>query len=174
MFAVAADLLTLSRLIAAGILVWLGFQGADTLSTAIVVGVVAWMTDQLDGWAARRAKSPTRMAPFDFLIDSILYAGTLAYLTLAGFLPAVPVLVFSLIAVVAALVFRHKAVDLLSVRLIDLASVVVISGRRPPAALFLIIWLLVSAFVYRRRLAERVPRWFSDLARCAGFRGSAR
>ena len=41
MLAVAADLLTFSRLIAAGIMLWLGLQGPQTLPWAILVAVLA-------------------------------------------------------------------------------------------------------------------------------------
>ena len=98
MLAVAADLLTFSRLIAAGIMLWLGLQGPQTLRWAILVAVLAWTTDQLDGWAARRANSPTHLAPADFAIDTVLYAATLGYLVLAGFVPAAPAIAFVVLA----------------------------------------------------------------------------
>jgi hypothetical protein len=164
MLAVTADLLTFSRLIAAGILVWLGFQGPLSLPMAILVSVLAWTTDQLDGWAARRATTPTHLAPADFAIDRVLYASTLAYLVLAGYLPIEPVAVFVLLAVVFSLVYRRKAVDVLCVRLIDLLCAVVIFKHRPLIGGLLAAWLAVLAVIYRRRLAERAPRWFMELA----------
>ena len=43
---------------------------------------------ELDGWFARRSPTPTRLKDSDFYVDLIFYAGILAYLTLARFLPA--------------------------------------------------------------------------------------
>ena len=53
MNALIADLLTFSRILAAGILVWLGLtEGASALPAAVLVVVLGWTTDQLDGWFA--------------------------------------------------------------------------------------------------------------------------
>jgi len=164
MLAFTADVLTCSRLLAAALLVWLGTRGATSLRTAVLVGVVAWTTDQLDGWAARRSATPTRLAPYDFVIDTTLYAATLAYLTLAGFLPAAPVLAFGMLALAGWLIFRHKVVGVLFVRVVDLAALVVIFEHEPKIGGLLVVWLVILAIGYRRRLLERLPRWFSELA----------
>jgi hypothetical protein len=172
--AVTADLLTFSRLIAAGILVWLGLQGPQTLPVAIAVSVLAWSTDQLDGWAARRATSPTRLAPADFAIDRVLYGATLAYLVLAGYVPAGPAAVFVVAALSLSVIYRRKAVDVLAVRLIDLLCAVIIFQHKPLIGCLLIVWLAILVVIYRRRVAQRVPQWFVELARLAGlkWRGS--
>ncbi len=164
MLAFTADVLTCSRLIAAALLVWLGTRGAPSLRMAVLVGVAAWTTDQLDGWAARRSASPTRLAPYDFVIDTTLYAATLAYLTLAGFLPTGPVLAFGALALAGWLAFRHKVIGVLFVRVVDLAAVVVVFEHEPKIGGLLILWLVVLAIGYRRRLMERLPRWFNELA----------
>ena len=174
MFAVMADLLTLSRLIAAGILFWLGLQGPQTLTLAIVVCVLGWTTDQLDGWAARRATTPTRLGAADFVIDAVLYAATLAYLALTGYLPRIPVMAFVCVALAASLAFRRKAVAIVFVRLIDLACFVIIFRYRPLAGGLLLLWLALTAVIYRRRLAERVPPWVRELIQLAGLRRSHR
>lgn len=166
--ALAADLLTFSRLIAAAFLIWLGTQGASSLRVAIVVGVTAWTTDQIDGWAARRARRggrATRLAPYDFAIDTVLYAGTLAYLVLAGFVPSLPAAIFAALALALGLAFRRKAVQILCVRMIDLAVAVVIFRHEPVAGWLLLGWLAVLTVLYRRRIAKRVPRWLAELAR---------
>ncbi len=169
MVAFTADLLTFSRLIAAGVLAWLGTQGEGSLPTAVGVGVSAWATDMLDGWAARHASTPTRLAPYDFAIDTALYGGTLAYLTLAGFLPRDPVLAFVAVSAAAGLAFRRKAVQIVFVRLIDLAAAVVVFTHEPVAGWLLVAWLAVMALIYRRRLAKRVPRFICELASLVGW-----
>ncbi len=164
MFAVAADLFTLARLIAAALLVWLGLQGPETLECAILVGVLGWTTDQLDGWAARHARSPTHLAPYDFAIDSVLYAATLAYLGLANFVPRPQVLAFAGLTLAAGLIFRRKAIVILCFRLIDLATIVVIFSHLPVTGYVLCAWLGALALLYRRRVVQRVPCWLAELA----------
>ena len=163
LFAIAADALTFSRLIAAGILLWLGAQGPGRLPIAILVGVLAWTTDQLDGWAARRASTPTRLASADFAIDTTLYACTLGYLTLAGFVPLAPALIFSGVAVAVSLIYRRKAIELLWLRMIDLACLIVIFSRLPVIGYILVIWLALLGVIYRKRILIRVPHWLAEL-----------
>lgn len=159
-----ADLLTLSRIAAAGVLIWLGrAAGASGLPAAALVTVLGWTTDQLDGWAARRAAAPTRLKDYDFQIDAIFYIGILAYLTLAGFLPFWPVVGFLAVGVVAWLLSRRKAVAILFLRIIDGACGVILLAHEPAIGLVILLWLAVLAFIYRRRLAERVPGWLKDL-----------
>jgi hypothetical protein len=173
--AVLADLLTLSRLVAAGILVWLGIAalapGTDNLLGAIAVCVAAWSTDQLDGWAARRADRPTRLAGIDFPIDSTLYLAILAYLTMAGYLTWLAAAIYVVLATLSSLIVRRKAFQLVWLRLIDVTCLVVVFTYRPRVAWFLLAWLVVLGLLYRNRLAERVPRWLSELGRIVDFRG---
>jgi phosphatidylglycerophosphate synthase len=172
MLAVAADLFTFSRLIAAGIMLWLGLQGPQTLPLAILVAVLAWTTDQLDGWAARRASRPTHLAPFDFAIDTTLYGATLAYLVLAGFVPRAPVVAFVALALVLTAIYRRKAVIVLCVRLIDLLCAVIIFKYVPLIGVLLAAWVAGLAVLYRRRVMERVPRWVAELAHLVNWDGT--
>ncbi len=110
--------------------------------------------------------SPTRLAPYDFVIDTTLYAATLAYLTLAGFLPTGPVLAFGALALAGWLAFRHKVIGVLFVRVVDLAAVVVVFEHEPKIGGLLILWLVVLAIGYRRRLMERLPRGSTSWRAC--------
>lgn len=164
MYALLADLLTLSRVIAAGLLIWLGLvHGASQLPMAVLVTVLAWTTDQLDGWAARRSSKPTRLGPYDFPIDAAFYLGILGYLVAAGFLPAAPALAFLVGASIAWLTTRRKAVGVLCLRLVDLFAAWVIFSQQPLLGVAVVGWLLILAVIYRQRLAERVPRWLNDI-----------
>jgi len=163
MSAFIADALTLSRLVAAAVLVWLGMLGPRTLDAALAVTVAAWTTDQLDGWFARRATTPTKLAPADFAIDTVLYGATLTYLTSAGF-----VSLQIAVAIVAAtallwLIYRRKAMVVVGVRAVDVASLVVVFKYRPWLGLALFGWLGLLGIIYRRRVVERLPRWLGEL-----------
>jgi phosphatidylglycerophosphate synthase len=164
MMAVLADVLTLSRIAAAGILIWLGIAvGAPGLPVAALVTVLGWTTDQLDGWVARHSAAPTYLKDYDFQVDVIFYIGILAYLATAHFLPSWLVLGFAAVGIVAWLLTRRKAVGIIFLRIIDGAYGVIILVNAPAIGLAMLVWLAVLAAIYRRRLAERVPRWFRDL-----------
>ena len=164
MYAMLADLLTLSRIAAAGVLAWLGFaRGKEALPAAVLVLVAAWTTDQLDGWAARRAGVPTRLGRYDFVFDLILYAGVLTYLTAAGFVPVGMAAAFVIVSAGALLLARRKAVLVLCLRLLDLAAAALLFTHQPRIGAVVLAWLAALALLYRRRLAERVPAWARDL-----------
>jgi phosphatidylglycerophosphate synthase len=164
MTATIADLLTLSRVVAAGILLWLGTTGgAAALPVAVLVTVLGWTTDQLDGWVARRSATPTRLKDWDFRIDVVFYAGILAYLVTARFLPAWLAAGFVALSSVAWLLTCRKAVVVLCLRIVDVACGVVIFTNMPIVGFMMLAWLALLAVIYRRRLAERVPKWCGDL-----------
>lgn len=172
MNALLADLLTLSRVAAAGILLWLGStRGASALSLAVLVVVLGWTTDQLDGWFARRSSTPTRLKDCDFQVDVIFYAGILAYVVLAHLLPVWAVAGFVVLACSAWLLTRRKAVVVLCLRIVDVVCGVIIFAYVPVVGLIVVAWLVAIAVIYRRRLAERVPKWYGDL--CGLWRGRA-
>ena len=164
MNALIADLLTLSRVVAAGVLLWLGLTGgASALPAAALVVVLGWTTDQLDGWFARRSPTPTRLKDSDFYVDLIFYAGILAYLALARFFPAWLVAGFVILGGAAWLLTRRKAVVVLCLRIIDVALRRHHLHESACRRLHVGRMAVVLAVVYRRRLAERVPRWWGDL-----------
>lgn len=172
MTALIADLLTFARVVAAGVLLWLGWTGgASAGRAAVLVVVLGWTTDQLDGWLARRSARPTRLKDYDFQVDVIFYAGILAYLALAHFVPVWLVAGFVTLGVAAWLLTRRKAVVVLWLRIVDGACGVIIFANDPAVGLILVAWLAVLGVVYRRRLAERVPQWCGDL--CDLWRGRA-
>ena len=117
----------------------------------------------------RRSPTPTRLKDSDFYVDLIFYAGILAYLTLARFFPAWLVAGFVILGGAAWLLTRRKAVVILCLRIIDVACGVIIFRNVPVIGFMLVVWAVVLAVVYRRRLAERVPRWWGDLRSCLAW-----
>jgi phosphatidylglycerophosphate synthase len=164
MYALIADLLTSARVLAAGVLVWLSLTGgASALPAAVLVIMLGWTTDQLDGWFARRSPTPTHLKACDFQVDVVFYVGILTYLATARFLPAWLVAGLVTLSIVAWLVTRRKAVGILFLRFIDVACGVVIFTYLPVAGFMMLAWLALLAVIYRRRLGERVPKWFGEV-----------
>lgn len=79
----AADLLTLARLISAPIMLWL--VSNRSLDAAVLLVVVAWWTDFLDGRLARKAHRETRLKDWDLRADAWLASAVGLGLGLAGY-----------------------------------------------------------------------------------------
>ena len=63
---------------------------ANAIELAAALLAVAWWSDFLDGRLARRTTVPTRLGPWDLLIDTMVGAGLLGGLVAAGTTEAVP------------------------------------------------------------------------------------
>jgi phosphatidylglycerophosphate synthase len=63
-----ADLLTLMRLAAAPALA--AAIAAGRLGLAAALLAAAWLTDALDGWAARASRRRTRLGGIDLVVDT--------------------------------------------------------------------------------------------------------
>lgn len=84
-----ADILTATRLLLAIFILLLGlFVGREALGTVMMVQLLAWTTDILDGPLARRDTSgkSTWWDDKDFPIDALLVLALFLYLTLSGFI----------------------------------------------------------------------------------------
>ena len=78
-----ADLLTLARLLSAPIMLWL--VSIRSLDAAILVTVIAWWTDFLDGRLARRADRESRLKDWDLRADVWLVSAIGLGLGLGGY-----------------------------------------------------------------------------------------
>lgn len=80
-----ADVLTASRVVLAlviGIAV-----GADRLGVAVLVLMIAWLTDTLDGMIARASSGETKLGDWDFRVDVSLGIAILVGLAVADRIP---------------------------------------------------------------------------------------
>jgi len=84
-----ADILTATRLLLAIFILLLGlFVGREALGTVMMVQLLAWTTDILDGPLARRdtSRKSTWWDDKDFPIDALLVLALFLYLTVSGFI----------------------------------------------------------------------------------------
>ncbi len=166
MLAWLADLLTLLRVLVSVWLIWLGVsQGAQALPQAVVITLIAWVGDSLDGWLARRARQPTLLGKYDFPIDVLLTWSALVYITLSGFLPAWLTALYTLLAGIVVAVMQRKAIMILFMRPVDVTCGVVVLTSAPEARWVLAATLAGLAIVQRQRLRDRVPRWLREVIR---------
>lgn len=95
-----ADLVTLARGALGIYLLWLGYTlGVRALPMAIIVMLLAWTGDSLDGPLARRSRPRyhTWIGDNDLLVDMLVATGLLGFLTFAGYLPWAGALLYLLL-----------------------------------------------------------------------------
>ena len=159
-----ADLLTLSRIGIAGVVIYLGLtRGATAFPYVVALVILAWVTDGLDGPLARRGRHPTRFGKYEFVADVALTWATFGYLTLAGFIPWVLALVYTLLAMVVVALAQRKSVMVAFMRPIDLTSGLIALRHAPELTLFFLAWLVGLGLVHWRRTQQRVITWLRDL-----------
>ncbi len=163
-FALLADALTIIRFSIALVIVYLGVvEGATAFPHVVMLVVLAWVTDGLDGPLARRAKGRTRLGRFDFLIDVALTWASFAYLTLAGFIPWPLALLYTLITMVVVAYFQRKSVMIVFMRPIDLTSSLIALRYAPEITLLFLAWLVGLGLIRWRRTKARIRAWVYDL-----------
>lgn len=111
-----ADLLTALRFGLAWVILWLGISaGADALPAVIMVLILGWITDVLDGPLARRDPTgrQTWIGNRDLETDISVSVGVLAYLTLAHYVAPSAAISYGLICAALLSVFRSRHLGML-------------------------------------------------------------
>ncbi len=170
---VAADGLTLLRVLLSLGLVLLGLRGKAALSTVVCVTVLAWFTDLVDGRLASRSNDPQRRSWFgrhDAEADLSVALGVSAYLTLSGYLATW--LGLSLIAAAIALRLSSSYNLPWLVIPIPYATLLVLAFRDISFWGYLMLgYLLIPLAIGHRRLRGQYLReFFADVQRILGTR----
>ena len=82
-----ADIITWARALLVPLFIWLGFTyGPDALPVIVVLMIVDWTGDSIDGPLARRSPDAgqTWIGDHDLAVDMFVVGGLLAYMTAAG------------------------------------------------------------------------------------------
>jgi len=110
-----ADFLTLSRFfLSLGIMALGVWGGEETLPTVVMMSLLAWMTDTLDGPLARRARPRrvTWIGEQDFPVDVFMVVALLSYLVAISIVPWQGALLYLAVATVAIWCLREQGVAL--------------------------------------------------------------
>jgi len=136
------DLLTLSRGLIAATILGLGFVGARALEAVILLTILGWTTDILDGRLARKYhKPPTWIGEREFIFDMLMVVSGLCYLVMSGLINAWLALIYILVAAVCIGIFRSKMVTMSFATPLVALPLIVASLRAPRAALWYLIWI---------------------------------
>jgi len=107
-----ADLLTLSRVfVAAVILVAALTRNEQLLVPVVLLTMVGWTTDILDGCLASADAEPrkTWIGDHDFVADMLMVYGGLVYFMLTGYVPIPPFLLYILFSGAIALIWQKQS-----------------------------------------------------------------
>jgi len=136
------DLLTLSRGLVAAVILGLGFAGARALEAVIILTILGWTTDILDGRLARKYhKPPTWIGEREFLFDMVMVFSGLFYLVMSGLINGWLSLIYIAIAAVCIAFFRSKMITMSFATPLVALPLIVASVKAPRAALWYIIWI---------------------------------
>ncbi len=161
-----ADVLTLIRLVCVFlILICALTTSRHLLPLVILLTLVGWTTDILDGRMARRDKSGTRtwVGDNDFAVDmGLIYSG-LVYLISARFLPFWPFLVYGIYAATCALIWTKRSVMMGQAAPIAAAPIVVAFAHEPFWGWVFLCWIAVALALNWRRFLGVVGGFISDM-----------
>ena len=136
------DLLTLSRGLVAAVILALGVVGERALEAVILLTILGWTTDILDGRLARKYhKPPTWIGEREFIFDMVMVFSGLCYLVMSGLINAWLALIYITIAVIFIAFFRSKMITMSFATPLVALPLIVASIKAPRAALWYVLWI---------------------------------
>jgi len=160
----AADALTLARLVVAIALI--PVLGARRLTLGAVLLGSAWISDFLDGRAARASAGRTRLGDVDLWADTFVGAGAVLGFTVWGWVPPAVGLVLVALLLAAFALTRNEAMSML-LQATGYALVIWRTWRdgHPASLCWLLTIIAVIAVVNRRVFWQRsMPTFIGGLA----------
>ena len=157
------DLLTASRGIIAVAILSLGFVGARALETVVLLTMLGWTTDILDGRLARRyKKEATWVGEREFVFDMVMVFAGLCYLVMADFIPFTPALIYVAVAAAFIAYFRSKMVTMSFAFPLSALPLIVAYFNAPRAAWLFIVWICLALFSDWRRFKGVVTEFIAN------------
>jgi hypothetical protein len=164
-----ADFITATRGMLGFVMIWLGLtQGADALPAVIVLMLLDWTGDFVDGTIARRSRHPHRtwMGSSDIYVDLFVSIGLGIYLIEAGYVGFVFGFWFILGWI---LIFWRFGLDknLLMLAQAPIYLWFIVTSLRviPASGYWLVIWVLIALVINWKRFSQdMVPKFISGIA----------
>ncbi len=162
----APDLLTASRGVIAVVIVSLSLTGQEALSWVILLTMVGWTTDILDGRVARRQnKEPSWVGEHEFTFDMIMVFSALVYLVMAGFVPVLPAAIYVAVAALFIVFCQSKSVTMSFAFPLVVLPLIVACYEAPHAAYIYIAWIVLALMYDWRRFFGVVREFITNMKR---------
>jgi len=161
---VLADTLTALRCVFVLIILYTGVVvgPAEGLSTAVVLTILAWITDVLDGKLARKANQPTHLGPYDPVADVGLTIALSACLVAWGMLPLLLVVGGLALAGVSARALRAMAPLQLAMGMVYGTFILTVWGLDPEWGHTLVGGVGIVALLNPRRTREQIAGFLNQ------------
>jgi len=157
------DFLTVSRGAVALAFIGLGFVGPDALWIVVLLMMIGWTTDILDGRLARRYnKDASWVGKHEFSFDMAMVFASLFYLVMAGYIPALPAVIYVLVAGVCIVTFRSKSVTMAFAFPIVALPLIVAYLNAPVAAWIYLAWIGLALIADWRRFKGVVLEFIAN------------
>ena len=157
------DLLTASRGMIAVAIFTLGFVGPRALETVVLLTMLGWTTDILDGRLARRYKTEsTWVGEREFVFDMVMVFAGLCYLVMAEFIPFVPALIYVAVAAAFIAYFRSKMITMSFACPLSALPIVFAYFNAPRAAWGFIVWICLAVLFDWRRFKGVVLEFIAN------------
>lgn len=160
------DVLTLSRGLIAAAIVALGFAerfqllAGSALPTVLLLTMLGWTTDILDGRLARRYnKPPTWVGEQEFAFDMVMVFSGLCYLVLSRFIPFIPAIIYVMVAAAFIAYFRSKMITMSFATPVVALPLIVAYFQAPYALIWYVVWI-AAALIFDWRRFTGVVREF--------------
>jgi phosphatidylglycerophosphate synthase len=162
----APDLLTASRGVIATVIVGLSLAGKGALDWVIVLTIIGWTTDILDGRIARRQnKGPSWVGEHEFAFDMIMVFSCLLYLVMAGFVPVLPAAIYVAVAALFIVLCQSKSVTMSFAFPLVVLPLFVACYEAPHAAYTYIAWIVLALIYDWRRFFGVVREFITNMKR---------
>jgi len=140
-----------------------GFQGADSLPKVVILTVICWVTDVLDGKLARQSENPTHLGRYDVVADLGLALSLAICLILWEIVSALPVVVVIVLAMVSTLVFRFSAPQKFAMGMAYAGLMVTVLQKQPHWIWVLLGGLVFLVFLNPKRARQQVSDFLSEV-----------
>ena len=162
--------MTVSRGLIALAIFSLGFVGRSALNAVILLTILGWTTDILDGRLARKYKTDsTWVGEQEFTFDMLMVFAGLCYLVMSRFIPFIPALLYVAVAAAFIAYFRSKSITMSFAFPVVALPLIVAYFESPGAAIWYAGWI-VAALIFDWKRFKGVVREFINNARSIGKR----
>jgi len=154
-----ADILTLFRVIITLIIFGLAISGTHNLTLFVILALLAWTTDNLDGWFARRSEKHGKLAHLDFAADITLVISCFFFIISLGYYSTQFFIVYAIVLIGTALLVGSKAL-IISFELPLLLLILRAIYREAPSLILLILlWAIISLVLHYGRFKRGITEY---------------